>query len=324
MQYAKLGSSDLRVSRLCLGALQFGWTSDEAQSFETLDAYVAAGGNFLDTADIYSRWVRGHKGGESESLLGRWMAARGNRRGLVVATKVRGPMWRGAGGEGLSRAHIMRAAEGSLKRLQVETIDLYQCHWPDTGTPIEETLRAFEDLVQAGKVRYLGASNYSVPQLTEALEVSGQAVLPAFVSLQPHHSLVHRGEFEGGLQQLCLERGLGVIPYSPLGTGFLTGKYRRDGPKVDSARLYRVKDYMKPAGWAVLDALRDVASARGVPPAAAALAWSLAQPGIVSTIVGANSPSQQADQLPALDLELTEDELGSLSTASAASPAHKG
>jgi aryl-alcohol dehydrogenase-like predicted oxidoreductase len=311
--HTSLGS--LSVSRLCLGTMQFGWTADEDASFAVLDAFVEAGGNFLDTADVYSRFVPGHRGGESEEIIGRWLKARGNRQSIVIATKVRGRMWDGPDGEGLSRAHIMRAAGDSLRRLGIETIDLYQCHWYDERTPIEETLRAFDELVRAGKVRHIGASNFPPQRLREALDVAEQHGLPKFVSLQPHYNLVHRREFEGELEGLCLERGVGVIPYSPLAAGFLTGKYRR-GEKPKGARANRVREYATDAGWRVVEALQRVASAHGTPPAAVALAWQLARPSITAPIVGANSPQQLADQLPAVSLELSAEEIQELDAVS--------
>jgi aryl-alcohol dehydrogenase-like predicted oxidoreductase len=317
MNLRPLGNTDLHVSSLCLGTMQWGWTATEDEAFATMDAFVAAGGNFIDTADVYSRWAKGNPGGVSEQIIGRWMKERGNRDQLVVATKVRGQMWSGPDGEGLSRAHIMRAVEDSLRRLQVDTIDLYQCHYPDTATPIDETLRAFEDLVSAGKVRYIGASNYNTELLQEALDVARAESLPRFVSLQPNYSLVKRAEFEQGPMAVCQAEGLGVIPYSPLAAGFLTGKYRR-GQKVESQRLNRVSDYLNDRGYAVLDAMDAIAAGHDVPLASVALAWMLANPLITAPIVGANTPQQLADQLPAVDLKLTDEELDSLNTASAA------
>jgi aryl-alcohol dehydrogenase-like predicted oxidoreductase len=295
--------------------MQWGWTASEEQSFATMDAFVAAGGNFIDTADVYSRWARGNPGGISEQIIGRWLQERGNREKVVVATKVRGQMWSGPDGEGLSRSHIMRAAEDSLRRLQVETIDLYQCHYPDNATPIDETLRAFEELIKAGKVRYIGASNYNAEWLQEALDVAQTDGLPAFVSLQPNYSLVKRAEFEQGPMSVCQDQGLGVIPYSPLAAGFLTGKYRRDR-KVDSQRLNRVSDYLNDRGYAVLDAMDTIAAKHEVPLASVALAWLLANPVITAPIVGANTPEQLADQLPAIGLELSPEEIDSLNEAS--------
>lgn len=317
MRAVRLGNSELTVSRLCLGTMQFGWTADEVASFAVLDAYVAAGGNFLDTADVYTRWIAGNRGGESETSIGRWLKARGKRAEVVVATKVKGRMWDGPDGEGLGRDHIVRAAEESLRRLQIETIDLYQCHSFDEHVPIEETLRAFEELVTAGKVRYIGASNYTPRRLREALRVAAGEGLPAFVSLQPHYNLVHRGEYEAELQPLCIEQGLGVMPYSPLAAGFLSGKYERTGSRVRSARARRVEQYFTDDGWAVLDAARETARAHEVAPPAVALAWLLAQPGITAPILGANSVEQLRDQLPALSLALSESELARLDEVSA-------
>lgn len=315
MDLVALGSTDLRVSRLCLGTMQFGWTADEAASFATMDAFVAAGGNFLDTADIYSRWMPDHQGGESEEVIGRWLKARGNRDGLVIATKVRGAMWEGPDSEGLSRAHITRACDDSLRRLQVDTIDLYQTHWPDESVPIEETLRAFQELIEAGKVRYIGASNYTAEQLEQALPAADGA-LPGLVSLQPHYNLVHRKEFEASLEALCRRQHVGVIPYSPLAAGFLTGKYRQDGPAPKSQRSRNVRQYTNDHGYRVLDALEQVASARDATMAATALAWLLARPAVTAPIIGANSPQQFADLLPAVDLQLTPDDIATLDAAS--------
>ncbi len=315
MERMKLGSSDLDVSRLCLGTMQFGWTADEDASFAVLDTFGEAGGNFLDTADVYSQWAPGHRGGESESVIGRWLASRGHRDDMVVATKVRGRMWDGPDGEGLSRAHITRAAEDSLRRLRVETIDLYQCHWFDENTPIEETLRAFEELIQSGKVRFVGASNYPPAYLREALDTAASHGLPGFVSLQPHYNLVHRDEFEDELQPLCLEHGLGVLPYSPLAGGFLTGKYTPAG-NVESVRSKKAQGYFNPRGWAVVEALQAIGSARQATPAAIALAWQLQQPGVTAPIIGANSPQQLTDQLPATRISLSADELAQLDHAS--------
>ncbi len=317
MQQTTLGTTGIPVSRFCLGTMQFGWTADEATSFAVLDAYVEAGGNFIDSADIYSMWAPKNRGGESEEIIGRWMKARGNRDSLVLATKVRGRMWPGPTGEGLNREHIVKSCEYSLKRLQVETIDLYQFHWFDDAVPIEESLRAIEELVKAGKVRHLGASNYPAEKLGAALDAAASAGLPGFVSLQPHHNLVHRREYEADLQAVCVARDVAVIPYSPLAKGFLTGKYAKGGPKVESARRNGAKEYFNEDGWAVLEAVREVASAHGVTPSAVSLAWQLAQPGITSPILGANSPAQLADQLPALDLRLSTGELARLGAASA-------
>lgn len=311
----QLGATDLQVSALCLGTMQFGWTADERASYDVLDAYAEAGGNFIDTADIYSRWAPGNPGGVAEEIIGRWMRDRGNRDALVVATKVRGPMWEGADGEGLSRAHITRAVEDSLRRLQVERIDLYQCHWPDERTPIEETLAVFGELIAAGKVRYIGASNYSAAQLTSALDAATGG-LPRFSTLQPHHNLVHRAEYEAELMPMCQRERLGVIPYSPLAGGFLTGKYRRGQALPNSQRAGRAKDYMTDRNLGVIDELDAIARDHAVSIAAVALAWQLAKPAITAPIIGANSPAQLADLLPAADLQLHAGELARLDAAS--------
>lgn len=317
MQYTELGPSGIGVSRLTMGTMQFGWTSDEAQAYHVLDAFLDAGGNLIDTANVYSRWAPGNQGGEAEEIIGRWVKDRGVRDRVLIATKVRARMWPGPDGEGLHPKHIKYAVNGSLKRLQVDTIDLYQCHSPDEKTPMAETLGTFKELREAGKVRFFGLSNYTPTQLREAIAVSrADPSLPGWVSLQPHHSLVHRGEFEPGLQQICIDAGLAVLPYSPLAGGFLTGKYTKDGPIAESQRARGARRYFTDDGWAVVEAVRGVAGGRGVSPAAIALAWSLAQPGITSPIVGANTPAQLEEQLPALDIALTDDEMDRLNVAS--------
>ena len=318
MRLRPLGRTGLEVSNLCLGTMQFGWTADEPSSFAVMDAFVAAGGNFLDTADVYSRWAPGNPGGISEQIIGRWLKERGNRDRLIIATKVRGRMWEGPDGEGLSRAHIQRAVEDSLRRLQMETIDLYQCRSPDEKTPIEETLRAFEELISSGKARYIGASNFTAVQLAEALRVAGDKSLPRFETLQPHHNLVHRNEYEAQLAALCEREDVSVIPYSPLAAGFLTGKYRPGQPQPKSARAGRVREYMNAPGFAVLEALDGVAAAHNTTPAAVALAWQMTRPGIAAPIIGANSPEQLADLLPAAELKLSADEVDALDRVSTA------
>ena len=317
MQLRPFGKTGLQVSPLCLGTMQFGWTADEQASFEVLDAFVAAGGNFIDTADIYSNWVPGHKGGESEEIIGRWLQARGSRDRLVVATKARGKMWDGPDSEGLSRSHLLRAVEDSLRRLQIDTIDLYQSHFPDLDTPIGETLRAFEEMVTSGKVRYIGLSNYVAAQLEEALRVADDASLPRAVALQPHYNLVHRAEYEGALEAVCRREGIAVIPYSPLAAGFLTGKYRMGQPLPKSQRAGRVKGYLTEQGMAVLSTLDGIAGAHETAVAAVALAWLLAKPTIAAPITGANSAAQLDELLPAAELRLTADEVQSLDEVSA-------
>ncbi len=317
MEYRTLGRTGLKVSELCLGSMQWGWTTDEDTAFAIMDAFVEAGGNFIDTANIYSRWVEGNPGGVSEEIIGRWMKARGNRRQIVLATKVRGPMWSGPNGEGLSRYHIMQAAEDSLRRLQTDVIDLYQIHWDDLETPMEETLRALDDLVHQGKVRYLGCSNIASWRLMKALCISEKNGLARYESLQPHYNLVHRQEFEAELKPLCESEGIGVIPYSPLAGGFLTGKYQSDAPPPDSARQEGIKRrYFNEDGWRALAAVEKVAEQRGVTMLQVALAWQLTQPVITAPIIGANSVEQLQESLGAAGLRLTADEMALLDEAS--------
>lgn len=316
MKYRRLGRTGLKVSELCLGTMQWGWTANEEQSFTVMDAFVEAGGNFLDTADVYSRWVEGNPGGVSEQIIGRWMQARGNRQNVVVATKARGRMWDGPNGEGLSRGHLVRACEDSLRRLGTDYIDLYQTHSDDRETPLDETLRALDDLVHAGKVRYVGCSNYQAWRLAGALWTSEKHRLVRFDSIQPHYNLAHRAEFERELLPLCNDQGVGIIPYSPLAGGFLTGKYRRDSVP-DSKRAEGIKQrYFNDRGFAIVDALDTVAQAHGSTPTAVALAWLLAQPGMTAPIIGANSPEQLQASLAAGDLKLTAEEVAALNDAS--------
>jgi aryl-alcohol dehydrogenase-like predicted oxidoreductase len=318
MNYRNLGRTGLKVSELCLGTMQWGWTASAEASWAVMDAYVAAGGNFIDTADVYSRWAEGNPGGVSEEIIGRWMKERGNRRQIVLATKVRGVMWDGPNGEGLSRGHIMAAAEDSLRRLQTDVIDLYQTHWYDADTPIDETLRALDDLVRQGKVRTVGCSNYPAWRLAKALWTSDKLGLARYDSIQPHYNLAYRAEFERELKPLCQEEGIGVIPYSPLAGGFLTGKYRRDAPVPASARASSVqRRYLNDRGFTILEALEKLGQARGKSIPQMALAWLLSQPGISSPIIGANSVEQLDDSLGAVGLRLTEGEMKALDVVSA-------
>jgi aryl-alcohol dehydrogenase-like predicted oxidoreductase len=314
MEYRTLGRTGLRVSPLCLGTMTFGWSADEATSFRIMDAAVDAGINFFDTADIYSRWVSGNQGGESEAVIGRWLKGK-DRRSVVIATKVQGRMWDGPNGEGSSRAHIMLAVEDSLRRLGTDYIDLYQIHWPDEKTPLEETLGALDDLVRAGKVRYIGASNYPAWLLTKSLWISDVRRLARFDCLQPHHSLLHRREFEQELEPLCLDQGIGVIPYSPLAAGFLTGKYTRDDRQPDTTRgsdglIQRLINDER--AHQVLDRLRAIASSHQVPVAHVALAWQLARPAITAPIIGARTVEQLHQLVGAVDLTLSVDEINAL------------
>ncbi len=316
MEYRLLGSTDLKVSVLCLGSMQFGWTADEDRSLAVLSAAEEAGINFIDTADVYSRWVEGNPGGVAETIIGRWMKQnRIARDKVILATKVRGKMGEAADDEGLSRRHILQAVEASLQRLQTEYIDLYQAHWPDEKTPIEETLRAFDDLIRQGKVRYIGASNAPAWQLMQALWTSDKNGWKRYDSLQPHYNLVHRGEFERELAAVCKTYSLGVIPYSPLAGGFLTGKYRRDA-SPEGARANRAKRYFTERNWSLIETLEALGKQKSASISQIALAWLLANPLITSPIIGPNSIEQLKDNLGAVSVSLTEDEKASLDQAS--------
>ncbi|MEO7717789.1 MAG: aldo/keto reductase [Capsulimonas sp.] len=314
MELRRVGRTGLQVSEICLGTMQFGWTADEATSFAVMDTFREAGGNFIDTADIYSNWVGDASyGGKTEEIIGKWIAARGVRQDVVLATKVRGKMWEGANGEGLSRAHIIRACDESLRRLQTDYIDLYQCHWADLNTPIEETLETLNDLVRAGKVRYIGASNYPAWRLMEAVSLSERRALARFDSYQPEYSLMERQLFEYEAAPFCKHYGLGVIPYSPLAGGFLTGKYRRDTPSPDSVRAKgNLEKYGNDQGWAAIDALDEIAKSHGKTVAQTALAWQLSNPIITAPIIGANTPDQLTDILGAIGYRLTQEEMARL------------
>ncbi len=318
MEYRRLGRTGLKVSELCLGTMQWGWTATKEQAFQIMDAFVEAGGNFLDTADVYSRWVEGNPGGVSEKIIGEWMKARGNRHEIVLATKVRGRMWEGPNGEGLSRQHIMKAVEDSLRRLQTDYIDLYQTHWFDPDTPIDETLRALDDLVHQGKVRYVGCSNYPAWRLMEALWTSDKWGLARYDSLQPHYNLVHRAEFERELRDVCRTYGIGVIPYSPLAGGFLTGKYRKGQPLPDTPRAQGIKErYFSDRNFAVIEKLESLGKAHGKSVTQMALAWLLSDPVITSPIIGANSVEQLNEILGAVGVRLDEEEKRALDDLSA-------
>lgn len=318
MEYARLGRTGLEVSRLCLGTMNWGWTASEQDSRAVMDAFVEAGGNFLDTADMYSRWAEGNPGGVAEEIIGRWLKDRGNGREMVIATKVCGPMGEGPNHQGLSRKHIMEAAEDSLRRLQTDYIDLYQAHWDDLSVPLEETLRAFDDLVRQGKVLYIGASNYSAWRLGQALAASDAHGWVRYVALQPHYNLVQRTEFEPELQALCEQQGIGVIPYSPLAGGFLTGKYGRGQPLPTTERAERVQEhyFSDQRAWRVLGAVEAVAQAHAGTVSQVALAWLLSQAAVVAPIIGANTPAQLQESLGSLSLELSQDDMGRLDAAS--------
>jgi aryl-alcohol dehydrogenase-like predicted oxidoreductase len=315
MEYRNLGKTGLKVSELCLGTMNFGWTSDEQNAYAVFDATFAAGINFIDTADVYSRWVPGNPGGVAETYVGKWIT-RKPRDQIVLATKVRGRMWDGPNGEGLSRMHIMRAIEASLRRLQTDYVDLYQCHAPDDSTPLEETLRALDDLVRAGKVRYIGLSNYPAWQVARALWLSDKRNLASVVCVQPHYNLVWRAEFERELMPLCAAQGIGVIPYSPLQGGFLTGKYRRGQPIPRGVRGEgndRMTRFINDErNMRLLDEMDRLGRAHGKTISQIALAWLRANPVVTSPIIGANTVAQLNELLGALDFRLSDEEKKSL------------
>jgi aryl-alcohol dehydrogenase-like predicted oxidoreductase len=311
---AKIGTTDLDVFPLALGGNVFGWTATQEESFAVLDAYAAAGGNFIDTADLYSAWAPGNSGGESETIIGRWMKARGNRDRMIIGTKV--GMLESL--SGLSADTIPVAAEQSLGRLQTDRIDLYYAHKDDPKTPLEETLGAFDTLVREGKVRYIAASNYTATRLAEALDVSKRRGFACFVALQPHYNLVERKEYEGELAEVVRREGLSAIPYFALAKGFLTGKYRPGASEVKSARAASASAYLNERGLKVLAALDEVAGAHHTTVAAVALAWLLAQPTVVAPIASARTTTQLADILPFVELRLSKEELRKLSAASEA------
>lgn len=318
MKYIKLGRTDLSVSRLCLGTMTFGWPSDKQSSFEILDRAYDEGINFLDTADIYSSWVDGHKGGESETIIGCWLKSK-PRANITIATKVRGRMWEGDDGEGLSTKHITRAIEDSLRRLQTDYVDLYQTHWPDEETPLLETSITLDSLVQSGKVRFLGCSNYTAELLREANNLCEENGLVRFDCLQPNYSLLKRNEFEAELESLCRSDEIGVIPYSPLAAGFLSGKYTRSEQKPDSTRqtsklIQNLKD--NDTAHLVLDRLREMAKKYSVPVSQIALAWLLARSHIHSPIIGARTTSQLEENLGATDITLSEQDIRTLNDLS--------
>lgn len=319
MEFVRLGRTGLKVSNICLGTMQFGWTADEATSHDLLSHAMELGCNFIDTADIYSRWAEGNDGGVSETIIGNWLANGGVRRDqLVLATKARGPMGDGPNDVGLSRGHLMDAVDASLRRLQTDYIDLYQTHAPDDDTPLDETLRALEDIVRSGKVRYIGCSNYPAWKLMKSLWISDVKNIVRYDSLQPHYSLVNRAEFERELQAVCLDQGVGVIPYSPLGAGFLTGKYRRDTELPDSSRAQRIKDrYMNDEGFGIIDKLEEIGNAHDATIAQTAIAWVIANPAVTSAIIGANSRQQLEDTIKGGDVTLSAEEKAALDEASA-------
>jgi len=318
MLMRNLGQTHIQVSALCLGGNVFGWTCDESTSFAVLDAYVDGGGNFIDTADAYSVWLPGHVGGESETILGRWMASRKNRDRIIMVTKVGNPMKTAPNARGLSRRYILEEVEASLQRLQTDYIDLYLAHIDDQETPLEETLGAFNDLVRQGKVRAIGASNYSAQRLSEALQISKQHGYARYECLQPPYSLANREAYERDLEPLCIEHGLGVIVYSSLASGFLTGKYRPNTALPSSPRAQNIeKRYMNERGFKLLEQLEQIAKAQHATMAQIALAWIIARPSITAPIASATSVEQTHELLGAVELQLDAQTLAALDKASA-------
>ena len=314
MNKRKLGKTGLEISPLVFGGNIFGWTVDQTTSFKLLDAFLAAGFNSVDTADVYSKWVPGHTGGESEIILGEWMKRSGNRKKVIVATKVGMDM--GDGKKGLSKSHILRSAEDSLRRLQTDYIDLYQSHIDDPDTPLEETLGAYAELIKQGKVRAIGASNHKAESLAAALETSRKSGLPAYQTLQPNYSLIERTEYESHLEPLCVKEGLGVINYFPLAGGFLTGKYRSESDAAGKARARNVTKYLNERGFKILDALDKVAKKYNATPARISLAWLLARPSITAPIVSATNLEQLKDLVSSVNLKLDRDSVEFLNHAS--------
>lgn len=314
MAKRKLGASDLSFEPIAFGGNVFGWTADEATSFSLIDRFVERGFAFIDTADVYSIWVPGHKGGESETIIGKWLKRGGARDKILIATKVGMDMQ--AGGKGLSKKHILASVDASLKRLNTDYIDLYQAHADDASVPLEETMEAFAGLVASGKVRALGASNYEAPRLAEALAVSKAKGLPRYVSLQPHYNLADRHLFEGALQDLCVAEGIGVIPYYSLASGFLSGKYRKLEDLAGRARERGASPYLNERGLNLLAAIDKVAAAQGATTAQIALAWLLAQPAITAPIVSATNLAQLDEILDSTKITLTPEALASLAKAS--------
>jgi aryl-alcohol dehydrogenase-like predicted oxidoreductase len=313
MNYRKLGRTGLKVSPLCMGTMQFGWSLNETDSQRVLSATFDAGVNFFDTADIYSHWAEDNPGGVSEAYIGNWMKRNKIPRDqIVLATKVRGEMGKGPNDQGLGRAHIINAVEASLRRMQTDYIDLYQAHWTDDDTPIEETLRAFDDLVRQGKIRYVGASNYAAWELMQSLWTSDKYNLVRYDSLQPHYNLIYRDEFERELRAVCKAYEIAVIPYSPLAGGFLTGKYRKNEPLPNSKRAKGRRRAMTDKNLALIEEMEVIALRYQATISQVALAWMLADPVVTSPIIGATSVEQLKENLGALKVKLAGDEIAFL------------
>jgi aryl-alcohol dehydrogenase-like predicted oxidoreductase len=315
MKTRKLGGSGLEVSPICLGGNVFGWTADEPRSFAILDAFVGAGFNFVDTADVYSRWAPGHKGGESETVLGKWFQRSGKRKKVILATKVGIEL--APDKKGLSKAYILREVEDSLQRLQTDYIDLYQSHIDDASVSLEETLGAYHQLIQQGKVRAIGASNYTAERLAESLKLSKQHGLPRYECLQPNYNLYERAGYEKDLEPLCSKEGIGVIPYFALASGFLTGKYRSEKDLAQGPRGQMVKKYLDERGFRILSALDAVAQKLHSTPGKVAIAWLIARPSITAPIASATSVEQLKDLVDAANLQLDPDSIKTLNAASA-------
>lgn len=314
MQKRQLGKSDLQVYPITFGGNVFGWTIDEKTSFEILDAFVGSGFNFIDTADVYSRWAEGNQGGESEIIIGNWLKKNNNRDKVIIATKAGSDM--GSGKKDLSKKYIIKAAEDSLKRLQTDYIDLYQTHWDDPTTPIEETLEAYDQLIKEGKVRFIGASNLSTERLQASMRISFEQKLPAYVTFQPHYNLYEREVFEESLEEVCLEHQLGVINYYSLASGFLTGKYRSEADLSKSQRGGGVAKYLDARGQKILAALDKVAAELNTSQATVALAWLIHRPSVTAPIVSATSLKQLESITKAPDLAITQQQLDFLTKES--------
>ncbi len=314
MKRRKLGNSGLEISPLCFGGNVFGWTVDEKKSFRLLDTFVEAGFNFIDTADVYSRWAPGNKGGESETIIGKWFKQSGHRKDVIIATKVGLEM--DGNQKGLSKRYILHAVEDSLRRLQTDTIDLYQSHEDDPETPLEETLETYQGLIEQGKVRAIGASNYSAERLAEALRISDRMGFPVYHSLQPLYNLYDRADYEENLEPLCREKGLGVITYFSLASGFLTGKYRSAGDLYKSVRGGMVKKYLGDRGFKILLALDRTAAQLDSTPAKVALAWLMSRPSVTAPIASVSTPEQLRELIDATRLQLDDDSIERLTAAS--------
>jgi aryl-alcohol dehydrogenase-like predicted oxidoreductase len=314
MHNRHLGRTGLSIAPLVFGGNVFGWTADKARSFDLLDRFVGAGLNAIDTADVYSAWAPGNKGGESEEIIGEWMKSRGNRDKVVVITKVGSEM--GPGKKGLGARYIAQAAEASLKRLQVDHIDLYLSHWPDSETPYEETLGAYRDLIRQGKVRSIGASNLDAAQLRASLDVAKAQSLPRYDVLQPEYNLYDRGGFDGPLRDLCIAEEIGVITYFSLAKGFLSGKYRSEADLGQSARGGGVKAYLNPRGARILGALDAVAEGIGAKPAEVALAWPIERRGVTAPIASATTIPQVDSLIKGASLKLGDADFAALDAAS--------